>query len=89
MVSVILCYVEMKPTACGLTVRLTVAVPGVRLADDAATLHTDRGHPLTSLYLPPAALGSLPTGLFLRQDPARGLPALRSGRNTCPAWEDR
>ena len=30
--------------ACGLTVRLTVAVPGVRLADSVAALHTDRGH---------------------------------------------
>ncbi len=37
-----------------------VAVPGVRLADGAAALHTDRCHSLSSLYLPPAALASLP-----------------------------
>jgi len=36
------------------------AVPGVRLADGAAALHTDRGNSLASLHLPPAALGSLP-----------------------------
>ena len=39
---------------------LPVAVPGVRLADGAAALHTDRCHSLPSLPLPPAALGSLP-----------------------------
>ena len=37
-----------------------VAVPGVRLAVGAAALHTDRGHSLPSLPLPPAAVGSLP-----------------------------
>ena len=37
-----------------------VAVPGVRLADDAAALHTDRCHSLRSLDPPPAALPSLP-----------------------------
>ena len=37
-----------------------VAVPGVRLADGAAALHTDRGHSLCSLYPPLAADASLP-----------------------------
>ena len=37
-----------------------VAVPGVRLADGAAALHTDRGHSLPSLFPPLAAVGSLP-----------------------------
>ena len=37
-----------------------VAVPGVRLADKAATLPTDRCHSLRSLLPPPAALPSLP-----------------------------
>ena len=37
-----------------------VAVPGVRLADGAAALHTDRCHSFPSLHLPQAALGSLP-----------------------------
>ena len=37
-----------------------VAVPGVRLADGAAALHTDRGHSFGSLLPPPAALPSLP-----------------------------
>ena len=45
--------------ACGST-RHPVAVPGVRLADGAAALHTDRGHSLRSLHPPPAALPSLP-----------------------------
>ena len=40
--------------------RSPVAVPCVRLADGAAALHTDRGHSLPSLFLPLAALGSLP-----------------------------
>ena len=40
--------------------RCPVAVPGVRLAVGAAALHTDRGHSLGSLHLPPAALPSLP-----------------------------
>ena len=39
-----------------------IAVPGVRLADSAAALHTDRGYSLRSLYLPQAALPSLPPG---------------------------
>ena len=43
------------------SVRLTVAVPGVRLADVAASLHTDRCHSLRSLYPPQAAIPSLPT----------------------------
>jgi len=42
-------------------IRRTVAVPGERLAGGAASLHTDRGHSLPSLHLPPAAVGSLPT----------------------------
>ena len=43
-----------------------VAVPGVRLADGAAALHTDRGHSLRSLCPPPAALPSLPGyGIFI------------------------
>ena len=37
-----------------------VAVPGVRLADGAAALHTDRGHSLGSLHPPQAAVASLP-----------------------------
>ena len=37
-----------------------VAVPGVRLADGAAALHTDRSHSLSSLFPPPAAVASLP-----------------------------
>ena len=45
--------------ACGST-RHPVAVPGVRLADGAAALHTDRCHSLRSLLLPLAALPSLP-----------------------------
>ncbi len=40
--------------------RSPVAVPGVRLVDDATALHTDRGHSLGSLPLPLAALPSLP-----------------------------
>ena len=40
---------------------IPVAVPGVRLADGAAALHTDRGHSLRSLLPPPAALPSLPS----------------------------
>ena len=39
---------------------LSVAVPCVRLADTAATLHTDRGHSFESLLPPLAALLSLP-----------------------------
>ena len=52
--------------------RRTVAVPGVRLADGAAALHTDRGHSLRSLLPPQAALPSLPrndtvgSGFFAR-----------------------
>ena len=42
------------------TMCLPVAVPGVRLADRAAALHTDRCHSLRSLLPPPAALPSLP-----------------------------
>ena len=37
-----------------------VAVPGIFLADGAAASSADRGHSLPSLYLPLAALGSLP-----------------------------
>jgi len=51
--------------------RCPVAVPGVRLADGAAALHTDRCHSLGSLYLPPAALPSLP-GLDLHFCPCVG-----------------
>ena len=38
----------------------SAAVSGVRLADGADSLHTGRGHSLRSLYLPQAALPSLP-----------------------------
>jgi len=38
----------------------------VRLADGAATLHTDRCHSLSSLNLPQAALASLPLILCRR-----------------------
>ena len=41
--------VGLEPTTCGLTVRLTVAVPGVRLGGGAPALHTDRCHSLPSL----------------------------------------
>ena len=37
-----------------------IAVPCVRLAVGTAALHTDRGYSLRSLYLPQAALPSLP-----------------------------
>ena len=47
-----------------LVATISVAVPGVRLADGAAALHTDRGHSLCSLYLPLAAVASLPTGIL-------------------------
>ena len=40
-------------------VRLSVAVPCVRLGDGAPALHTDRGHSLRSLHLLQAALPSL------------------------------
>ena len=39
---------------------ISVAVPGVLLADGAAASLTDRGHSLYSLFLPPAAVVSLP-----------------------------
>ena len=39
-----------------------VAVPGSFLADSAAASSADRGHSLPSLYPPPAAVGSLPSG---------------------------
>ena len=45
-----------------------VAVPDIFLVAEATSSAIDRCHSLTSLYLPPAALGSLPTGLFLRRD---------------------
>jgi len=41
-------------------ISIPVAVPGVRLADCAAALHTDRCHSLSSLHPPPAAVASLP-----------------------------
>ena len=50
-----------------------VAVPGVRLADGAASLHTDRGHSLRSLHPPPAALPSLPNVSANSTTPALGL----------------
>ena len=53
--------VGLEPTTCGLTVRLTVAVPGIFVADGAASSAADRCHSLRSLHLPPAALPSLPT----------------------------
>jgi len=37
-----------------------VAVPGVRLADGATALYTDRCHSLSFLHPPPAAVASLP-----------------------------
>ena len=37
-----------------------VAVPGIFVADVAASSSADRCHSLASLYLPQAALGSLP-----------------------------
>ena len=39
---------------------LPVAVPAIFVAAGAASSSADRGHSLPSLYLPPAALGSLP-----------------------------
>jgi len=42
------------------TTSFPVAVPGVRLADGATALHTDRCHSLSSLHPPPAAVASLP-----------------------------
>ena len=54
-------------------IRRTVAVPGVRLADGAAALHTDRGHSLRSLLPPPAALPSLPTSFATLSRQSDGL----------------
>jgi len=42
-------------------------MPGVRLAVEAAALHTDRGHSLGSLHTPPAAVALLPDFHWLRQ----------------------
>ena len=39
---------------------LPVAVPGIFVADGAASSSADRSHSLPSLHLPQAALGSLP-----------------------------
>jgi len=39
---------------------LPVAVPGIFLADSAASSAADRGHSLSSLYPPQAAVASLP-----------------------------
>ena len=47
---------------------LPVVVPGVRLGDRAPALHTDHGHSLRSLYLPPAALPSFPLPYHLYAD---------------------
>jgi hypothetical protein len=41
-----------------------VAVPDICLRRQSALASVDRCHSLTSLYPPPAALGSLPTGMF-------------------------
>ena len=46
------------------TVRLTVAIPCVRLGDGAPALHTDRGHSLPSL--PPATGGGRVAPYLLR-----------------------
>ena len=59
-----------------------VAVPGVRLADGAAALHTDRCHSLGSLYLPPAALPSLPTA-------ANKSGVLLAWGHSSTIWENR
>ena len=59
---------------------VTVAVPCVRLADNAAALHTDRGHSLRSLLLPQAALGDyshsiVPMGFGVRSRRTRLMPS--------------
>ena len=48
------------PNGQQVTKRFPVEVPGVRLADDAAALHTDLGHSRPSLSLPQAAVGLFP-----------------------------
>ena len=47
----------MKLKACA----IPVAMLGALVGDGAPSSLTDRGHSLASLYLPPAAVGSLPT----------------------------
>ena len=54
--------------------RSPVAVPGALLADRAAASLTDRGHSLSSLYLPPAALASLPRRDLYRCRQSRLIP---------------
>ena len=44
----------------GIVLEIPVEVPGALLADGAAASLTDLCHSLWSLYLPPAALPSLP-----------------------------
>ena len=53
---------EESPSAEGGTIvaAYTVAVPGIFLADKPAASATDRGHSLSSLHLPQAAVASLP-----------------------------
>ena len=43
---------------------IPVAVPDIFLAGKAASSDLDRGHSLCSLYLPLAAVASLPTGIL-------------------------
>jgi len=64
-----------------------VAVPGVRLADSAAALHTDRCHSLPSLHPPQAAVGSLSqratlVGLITRTEDQGLLCAARKTKPT-------
>ena len=56
------CYSDLLnfPLWCIAATGVPVAVPGVRLADGVAAVHTDRGHSLASFLPPPAALPSLP-----------------------------
>ena len=44
----------------GISLKIPVELPGALLADGAAASLTDLCHSLWSLYLPPAALPSLP-----------------------------
>ena len=68
---------RVRRISLGITIRprsstrrtIPVAVPGALLADGAAASLTDRGHSLTSLHLPPAALGSLPSCFHIYLSP--------------------
>ena len=44
--------------------RLPVAVPDIFVGDQAPSSSVDRGHALSSLYPPPAALASLPNSII-------------------------